>query len=458
MSIRTRLALTFIGLIVFGVTAIASYAILFIREFLTEEGKRQLLQEARYVEAVIEARPCADLPTITANLNRLPGYDAQLFDSGGIWLDSLSQAPKPWALAAGVLHPAGMRTEDGVVYVTRRMDTATAQCPPVAYLCIARKESDLYAPISHIRWIIYTGMFLSIGVVVVVSAWSARSIARPIQQLQQTAEAIAAGDTTRTLSLRRRDEVGQLAESLSRMAKQLQHDADTIRQQAERAQQFYADIAHEVRNPLHTALGTLELLQLPELPEQARARHLAVVQGQLKRLEMLFDDLMTLVRADGDPQFVQPQRTELGAILQRVYQGFWPQAAAKGLDFVCQQTHQVVWADPARLEQILVNLVSNAIKYTDKGRVEVGYAPADQGVRIIVSDTGPGIPAEHLPKLTERFYRADESRSRTAGGTGLGLAVVRHLVEAHGGTITLTSEVGRGTTAAIWLPAGPQYA
>ncbi|MDP9203463.1 MAG: ATP-binding protein, partial [Gemmatimonadota bacterium] len=116
---------------------------------------------------------------------------------------------------------------------------------------------------------------------------------------------------------------------------------------------------------------------------------------------------------------------------------------------------EIIYADRTALEQILLNLVENALRHTgEEGRVTIETAPANSGVALIVNDTGTGIPPEHLPRIFERFYRADRGRSRESGGTGLGLAIVKHLVEAHGGSVRADSVVGAGTTIRIFFPAG----
>lgn len=442
MAIRTRLALIFIGLIVFGVTAIASYAILFIREFLTEEGKRQLLQEAAYVAAVASKQSCDGLTEVLANLNRLPSYDARLSGAGQVW----APAAKPWANDS-LPHQPGLWQVGRVVYVAARVPAPA--CPSAQYLRLARPEEDLYAPIRRIRWIIYTGMFLSIGLVMVVSTLTARSIARPIQHLSAAAEAIAQGGEPARLALSRSDEIGQLAQSLQRMAEQLRADAQALEAQALRTQQFYADIAHEVRNPLHTLLGTLELLELPGVSADDRARHYGVLRGQLERLNHLFDDLMTLVRADQDPGFLKPRPLDLAAVAQQLEGTYRPLIEAQGLAFRVEAAPVAAVADPVRLEQILTNLLSNALKFTPAGSITLSVQPTAEGAQVMVADTGVGIAPEHVPHLGERFYRAETSRSRTAGGTGLGLAVVRRLVEAHGGTLAIDSRVGQGTTVTV---------
>lgn len=224
---------------------------------------------------------------------------------------------------------------------------------------------------------------------------------------------------------------------------------------------FVANASHELKTPLTAIRGYSETLLDPELSPELVRRFADVVKANADRLQHIVDDLLDLSRIESGGWDIRPEPVVLEEVAREVWAAQREAAADKeitlAVDFGPGATR--VRADPGALRQILANLFSNAIRYTPAGgRVTLEAAagrlgPGEPGVRILVRDTGVGIPAPHLPRIFERFYRVDPARSRAEGGTGLGLAIVRHLVEAHGGRIAAESEVGQGTTIHLTLPA-----
>jgi two-component system, OmpR family, phosphate regulon sensor histidine kinase PhoR len=222
---------------------------------------------------------------------------------------------------------------------------------------------------------------------------------------------------------------------------------------------FVANASHELRTPLSTIIGYAETLAEPgELDPEAVAQFGGVIGSEAKRMLRIVTDLMSLSRIEAD-RFVAPRERVVLADLAQI-------VAEQGRELLKQRECTItVEADPegtavagdfAQLLQMADNLVSNAIRYgcTEAGgEVRIAVRRKGPSVSLSVSDQGDGIPAEHLPRLTERFYRVDEARSRNSGGTGLGLAIVKHVVERHRGTISISSEPGRGTTVTVQLPA-----
>jgi signal transduction histidine kinase len=295
-------------------------------------------------------------------------------------------------------------------------------------------------------------MFISIGLVVLVSAFVARSISRPIRQLTNIAQAIAGGDVNRKIFLKRKDEFGTLADSLNQMASRLRRENLKLLELNKRQRQFYADITHEIRNPLHTLMGALEMLEMPDLPEEQREQYLRLVRRQAERMNRLFRDLMTLQRYDADEQFVQPQSFDISKLTQSLYDAYAATAERQGIALSISTEPARVYADPNKIEQVLDNLLSNALKYTNQGEVRLSYHKKARYLRIWVEDTGIGIAPQHWERLFDRFYRTDQARSRTEGGTGLGLAVAKSILDAHGSNIHVESQQQEGTTFYFDLP------
>jgi signal transduction histidine kinase len=201
--------------------------------------------------------------------------------------------------------------------------------------------------------------------------------------------------------------------------------------------------------------GFAETLQDPDIPPERRAEFAQTIYSNTQRMQRIVDELLDLSRIESGHWKPRPQPVTIADAAAEVFARV---SAAAGKKNISMQTNiapaaSVIHADRTALEQILLNLVENALRHTPEGgKITVETAQARNGVILSVTDTGTGIAPEHLPRIFERFYRADSGRSREAGGTGLGLAIVKHLVEAHGGSVSATSVVGSGTTVRLFFP------
>ncbi|HUO52155.1 MAG TPA: ATP-binding protein [Gemmatimonadaceae bacterium] len=221
---------------------------------------------------------------------------------------------------------------------------------------------------------------------------------------------------------------------------------------------FVANVSHELKTPITVIGGFAETLATDDPPPEQRRRFVDAIRGNARRMQRLVDDLLDLSRIESGGWVPKPERVDLAMLASETVAAFAPaaEAAQVTLGTRIDARAATLTADATALRQVLSNLVDNAIRHTPAGgRVTILSEPASAGgVVLSVSDTGIGIPAEHLPRIFERFYRVDPARSRDAGGTGLGLAIVKHLVEAHGGRVTAESGAGRGTTVRAVFPPG----
>ena len=219
-------------------------------------------------------------------------------------------------------------------------------------------------------------------------------------------------------------------------------------------QEFLSNVSHELRTPLTSILAFVETLEDGALdePETAR-RFVAVIRRNSERMRTLIEDIMELSAIESGASRVEPRRVQLAHLVREALSALAAKADACGVVLVnAVAPDATVHADPRRLEQMLLNLVDNAVKFSRRGgSVTVGYRTGERDI-ISVADTGEGIPEEHLPRIFERFYRVDSARSRELGGTGLGLAIVKHLARAHGGEVSVRSTWGEGSTFMIELP------
>ncbi len=231
---------------------------------------------------------------------------------------------------------------------------------------------------------------------------------------------------------------------------------------AERARvDFVANASHELRTPLAAILGYVETLREPGASDAAlQQRFLGVIDREARRMERLVEDLISLSRIEATKYRAPDMAVDLRQLARSVSDEVRVAAGARGDDIVLdvQDSGAATPGDPPQLSQLLHNLLTNALKYGRAGTpVTVSLAPQAPGWwRLAVADQGEGVAPEHLPRLTERFFRVDAGRSRQAGGTGLGLAIVKHIVERHRGRLDIASVPGAGTTVTVLLPAMSQ--
>ena len=235
------------------------------------------------------------------------------------------------------------------------------------------------------------------------------------------------------------------------------HDLTRLKQLERTREEFVANVSHELRTPLSLIKGYVETLLdgargNPEVAE----RFLKIIERNTKRLDLLIQDLLTISALEAGRMKLNLHQVALRPLVEKIFTELKPPADNKNISLINQLPELNATADSNRLEQVLANLVDNAIKYgRAQGRVIVGGKRRDDGkIEIFVQDDGPGIPTEALERVFERFYRVDKARSREQGGTGLGLSIVKHIVQAHGGEVWVKSESGKGATFFFTLPPG----
>ncbi|MCS6888925.1 MAG: ATP-binding protein [Chloroflexus sp.] len=279
-----------------------------------------------------------------------------------------------------------------------------------------------------------------------MAAVFSRRISAPLRQISAAAHAIADGDHSSRVQPANVRELAELAESFNRMAAALQQ-ADQQRRQ------LTADIAHELRTPLSIIKGRLEGLQ--DGVYEADAEQIETLLAEVALLERLINDLHLLALADAGQLPLYREIVAPVMLVNEAVRSFAQSAAERDIRLTASTADDLpdIEVDPQRIAQVLGNLISNALRHTPAGGiVSVTVAAEPNGVIFRVSDTGPGIAPADLPHIFDRFYRADRARTRSSGGAGLGLAIARRLVEAHGGQIWAESELGRGTTVSFRLP------
>jgi len=291
---------------------------------------------------------------------------------------------------------------------------------------------------------------LLILAVFLVSLYLFRKINPPLYEIRQGAERFARGEFERKLPDYQVKEISVLASAMNQMAEKLD-SLENLRRE------FVANVSHELKTPVTTIKGFTETLINGAKDDAADLdRFLEIISRQADRLSAIIDDLLTLSRLESAPlsEVLALDWHNLCDILELSIDVSRARADKKGIELQLECNSPLrVHVDHSLLMQAIVNLVDNAVKYSPEKTTVKIVARLDAGhVRIDVTDEGPGIMAEHIPRLFERFYRADKARSRKLGGTGLGLAIVKHIVKVHQGEVEVSSRVGAGSTFTILLP------
>ncbi|MFC4597892.1 sensor histidine kinase [Cohnella hongkongensis] len=282
------------------------------------------------------------------------------------------------------------------------------------------------------------------GLIILVAA---RYIVKPLLGMKAAAERMAKGEFNIKLKwAKRKDELGQLANSINGMASQV-GQLETMRQN------FVSNVSHEIQSPLTSISGFSKALQQSGLTEEERSRYLTIIQNESERLSRLCDNLLKLASLDSQHHPFEPRVYDLDEQLRKAVVASEPQWSAKSLEWQLHLPKTKIEADEDQLSQVWVNLLGNAIKFTPEGgRIGVRIVQHASLVEVLVSDTGIGVPIAERTKVFERFYKADPSHNKKKTGSGLGLAIVKKIVIRHKGSVVLSGNGDGGTTVKVVLP------
>jgi signal transduction histidine kinase len=322
------------------------------------------------------------------------------------------------------------------------------------------------ATVHQVRTRLAVASLIGIAVAIALAVVAARWAARPLRSMRDAAHRIAEGDYSVSLPGTTPDEFGELERSLSVLATRLAADRERIERLERTRRDFVANVSHELRTPVTAIQGYSETLLTGTADPVTARRFLETMHRQSRRIGALVTDLLTLAEMEARPLGAAPLESVRVADVAREAAATVREKRTDAPSVVIDvPEHLVVKASPRALEQVLENLLENAVRYGTnrdaEGRpsseVRVETHPAGARIAVVVRDYGAGIPPEHVPRIFERFHRVDPARSRSEGGTGLGLAIVKHLVESMGGSVSVESEMGRGSAFRVELDgAQPQ--
>jgi len=454
MTLRRRLAL--VNVLVLLIALLLLAAIIFNR--LTHDLREQLDQDLVQMSAQELTRIEVANHTLTFAANNrqlsaqmgLVGF-ARLLDARGQITDGLGAYNTAPVLPATLQTPPGgamfNQTNSGGLPLRLFSRPILADNRVVGYLQVATAQKEIQETQDTLVRSLLIGIPLTLLVAGLISLWAAQQALRPLTTMTRSAAAITAEDLDRRLPVpKAKDEVQALALAFNATLERL--TAAFARQR-----RFTADASHELRTPVTAILGQAEFaLNRTRTPEDYQAI-LTRIRQEAERMQRLIGRMLTLARVETGRHPLHLAPTDIPDLLHTLVDTLQPQAAAKGLTLnVTAPAVLTIATDADSLTQILLNLLENAIHYTDQGQIDLVATPAADSLQIRVSDTGRGIPPEHLPNLFQPFYRVDPSRSQSRGNVGLGLTLSYELAQLLGGQIEVTSQPQVGTTFTLILP------
>ena len=316
------------------------------------------------------------------------------------------------------------------------------------FVAVAEPLEGMAEQIEAIRRIFYFGLPTTLLVAGIGGFLLAKKSLSPVVVMSDQAKHITATNLQERLKVSNpNDELGRLAGVFNEMLSRLEHSFENMRQ-------FMADASHELRTPLSIIRGEADVSLSQDRNEGEYKESLAIIQDEARRLSRIVDDMLVLAHADAGQHQVRASEFYLNDLVEEACRSMQVLAARKGVRLTLAAAEDLPFhGDEDMLRRLVLNLVDNAIKYTHEGGSVLVKTEATQSMaKIIITDTGVGIPAEAAPHVFERFYRADTARSRADGGSGLGLAIAKWAAEAHNGSIDLQTLPGSGSTFTVSLP------
>ena len=449
--LRRRLTIAFMLAAGVSAAALATGSYLLVRDSRLDDSLDRSLEQARatlVLAATIlngTSDPAAADQLIAA-LERRAGFEAVVIAGGEATSTSLSlgEAQVPDNLQT-LVDGGGLAYERTEINGEHELIVGGKPFGSQAEVYLFFSEEQLYADLRELAIVLAAGTGVLVALAGIIGALLARRALRPVAQASAAAQSLAEGLLDTRLPVERQDEFGVWAASFNEMADALEEKIEALSEAQARERRFTSDVAHELRTPLTALVNEAALLrdQLDLMPPDARRAGELLVRD-VARLRRLVDELLEISRLDAGRESVERTRVDVAQLVGSIIRarGWDSKVALAGHDVVLE-------TDPRRLERIVGNLVENALEHGG-GEVSVGIALDNGEAEIAVADGGPGIGSEHLPYVFDRFYKADQAR--TKGGTGLGLAIARENARLLGGDIAVASSPGAGTRFTVRLP------
>ncbi|NNE70807.1 MAG: HAMP domain-containing histidine kinase [Rhodothermales bacterium] len=450
--------LTFVLFVGVAVLAVGLYTTFIVGSEIEGTVRQTLYQQASRVADVIETTDDDDRRVLVRELAGLADIQITVIPASGepFAYDGFRPIQSPVTSGVPELDNLG---EGAAEYRLSQEGTR-----PMLYAAVHRPASGLVVRIGQIRPPLVTLLFrLRVALIVamlmavfltILGSWiAAKRVTEPLEAIRQSAREISEGNIDEPIEVdSRASEFQDLADSLNRMNETYRGQIKELKRLAAVQNEFIGNVSHEVRNPIFSVGGYLEALASGTLSDAQRKFYAEKGLTNLDRLNNLFNDLIEIARLEYREDLIKAKPFDLQELVDEVAEQLIAKADEKGLELIYSNPRHFVNADRARIRQVIVNLIDNAIAYSDEGTVRCRFRKHLDKVRVEVVDTGRGIPEDHLQNIFERFYRVDPDRSRKGGGTGLGLSIVKQILHAHGEPVHVESTAGRSTRFWFELP------
>lgn len=447
-SLYVRVVVIFLGAVILSIFA-ASLLInrLYVGQ-MQSAVQDNMISSGKMIIQAYEQADDHNLDSLMKGISSLPLYSVRVYDSEGIELYTSGDIPDKQngrdaahlqSVLQGGVYRSNLHESNGGLTVGLPFSVNGSS----RALFITPELGELF---SMIAGFLKTQLLLILGFGSVLILIAATYIVRPLQLLTRATRRMAKGDFTVSLHTKRKDEIGELTRSFNVMAQEL-GTLEAIRKQ------FVSDVSHEIQSPLTSIKGFTQALKHKQLDEPSRMRLLNIIEEESDRLSRLSGDLLQLSTLEYEHLELKSDRYSLDEQLRKIVIAFEPQWSVKQVNVELDLQPMTIVADEDKLSQIWTNLISNSIKFTGSGgRITITAAANGDQLVVRIADNGVGVPEEELSHIFKPFYKIDKSRDRLVGGSGIGLSIVKRIVDLHHGQIEASSKPGEGTTFTVWLP------
>ena len=473
-SLRVKLVFIILLIIVLLMTVVLVFLIRGVQDFYTEQFYSQMESVFRQTELVRELRVAAGEEDAVTRMDEVLSVFL-----GELGIDRSTR--NYYILDGGTGEVLKSSNPDGKHRIDITPNISTALIGVDAYKRSSRADyMDVAVPIINMSGdaafvvyirdnkqtvqslntqnitIILEAVLIGFVISVVISLIISKTLLSPIQGMTKAAEAMADGDFSRKITVESDDEIGILADTFNDMAAQIETMLEELKKAEKLRREFVANVSHELRTPLTNIRSYAETISDDRaIPQETEEEFLRVIINESDRMTKIVQDLLELSRFDSGASELAIEEFSIERSLRDVYAAVALEARKRGHEVNLELEWKLpkIFGDRARIEQVLMNIISNALKYTpDGGNIGIFSGTSDGNVWVRIEDTGVGIPREDLGRVFDRFYRVDKARSRESGGTGLGLSIAKEIVTKHGGELSITSTQGLGTTVTMTLP------
>ncbi len=464
-STQAWMVLTFALFVGIAVVGVGLYVMLVLRGEMRTAMNQTLRNQAERIAVQVEQADPARRGAIVENLTDLTDLRVALVTPDTSYYEA-SSSPSSFFPADSLTRSSALRNADNGAARYSRYTNEAEKTVFVAALYrpdagftvqVGQPAPPLYHLVQRSQLVLVLGMVLALILALIGSFVAAYRVTTPLYRIRETAGRVADGQFAGKIRIdSRAAEFQDLADRLNQAGEAIREKIDELERLTRLQSEFIGNVSHEVRNPIFAISGYLEALGTPGLEDDQRKTYAEKALTNLNRLQNLFNDLIDIARLEYREDLINRSTFDLKDLMSEVTEMLRPKAEEKNLDLQADVPRFFVDADRSRIRQVLVNLVENAIAYTDSGSVRCRVQRRADKVRIHIVDTGQGIDEDHLERIFDRFYRVDEDRSRDSGGTGLGLSIVQQIIQAHREEIHVESTKGRGTRFWFELPYAPK--